>query len=63
MDTFFNYPEPRKKLSGFFSGHLLLTMPIGAKIVKSMSVNAFDKLILILLASITFKIFFDIFVK
>ncbi len=42
---------------------LLLTMPIGAKIVKSMSVNAFDKLILILLASITFKIFFDIFVK
>ena len=42
---------------------LLLSMPIGARIVKSMSVNAFDKLILILLGTITCKIFFDTFLK
>ena len=42
---------------------LLLSMPIGARIVKSMSVNAFDKLILILLVTITCKIFFDTFLK
>ena len=42
---------------------LLSSMPIGARIAKSISVHAFDKLILILLGIITFKIFVDIFVK
>ena len=42
---------------------LLLSMPIGARIAKSISVNTFDKLILILLGIITLKIFFDILIK
>ena len=42
---------------------LLLSMPIGARIARSISVNTFDKVILILLSIITFKIFFDILMK
>ena len=42
---------------------LLLSMPIGGKIAKSISVNAFDKLILILLSIISIKIFLDFFIK
>ncbi len=40
---------------------LLLTMPIGARLAKSLSVKTFDRLILILLVVITCKIFFDFF--
>ena len=42
---------------------LLLSMPIGNKIAKSISVNTFDKLILILLGIITCKLFLDILIK
>tara|TARA_B100001540_G_C15620097_1_gene557222 strand:+ start:108 stop:797 length:690 start_codon:yes stop_codon:yes gene_type:complete len=42
---------------------LLLSMPVGARIAKSISINAFDKLILILLGIITCKIFFDILIN
>ncbi len=42
---------------------LLSSMPIGARMAKSISVNAFDKIILILLAIISCKIFVDILLK
>ena len=38
-------------------------MPIGNKIAKSVSVELFDKLILILLGFISLKIFFDFGIK
>ncbi len=41
---------------------LLSSMPIGAKIAKSISVNTFDKIILILLVVISLKIFFDLLI-
>ena len=45
------------------TGILIISMPIGNKIAKSVSVELFDKLILILLGFISLKIFFDFGIK
>ena len=58
---FISYDTVLTSLLGTFV--LLLSMPIGGKIAKSISVNAFDKLILILLSIISIKIFLDFFIK
>ena len=45
------------------TGILIISMPIGNKIAKSVSVELFDKLILTLLGLISLKIFFDFGIK
>ena len=50
-------------LSIFCTFILLCSMPIGSRMSKSISVNTFDKLILILLGIIICKIFIDLLLK
>ncbi len=45
------------------TGILIISMPLGNKIAKSVSVELFDKLILTLLGLISLKIFFDFGIK
>ena len=42
---------------------LISSMPIGNKLAKSVSVETFDKIILLLLATISLKIFYDFIYK
>ena len=45
------------------TGILIISMPIGNKIAKSVSIEMFDKIILMLLGFIALKIFYDFGVK
>ena len=45
------------------TGILIISMPIGNKIAKTVSIEMFDKIILILLGLIALKIFYDFSIK